>query len=134
MLMTGYDQRRNPSGLRGWNIVCAFFMAMLIVAAYPASIQAHPPKNLVLSYDAQKQILSVTITHSSFFPTKHYIKGVEISVNGKVVKNSNYSEQPSADTFTFTYAVGASAGDEISAVVKCNMFGSTDASIKAPEK
>jgi hypothetical protein len=115
-----------PGSLR--NLICtALFVAVAgasLVIPFPSTAYAHPPGSVALAYDAQKKALSVTITHSSYFPGKHYIKSVEISQNGRVIMTTPYSSQPTGDSFTYTYPVAAAPGDELSVNATCNMFGS----------
>jgi hypothetical protein len=106
-------------------VVCAFL-------AFPSAASANPPKSVDLAYDKTKGELSVTITHTSFFPSKHYIKSVAVSVNGKEVLTTPYTTQPSGYNFTYTYPVKAAPGDVISAVATCNIFGSTEGKVTAP--
>jgi desulfoferrodoxin (superoxide reductase-like protein) len=134
MNKSGYYCKNDSTRSRLCTLACAFIAVLLLAAALPAPAQAHPPKSITLSYDAQKKLLTVAITHPSFFPSKHYIKSVEISVNGKNVKSSSYSNQPSSEPITYTYQVDAATGDEISVVATCNMFGTADASIKVTGK
>ena len=111
----------------------AFMVCMSLGITFPAAVYAHPPKEVSLAYDAQKQVLSVTITHSSFFPSKHYIKSVDISRNGTVVTSVPYTSQPAGDTFTYTYPVPASPGDELSVNASCSIFGSRGAKLAVPK-
>jgi hypothetical protein len=99
-------------------------LVMSVFLAIPSAAYAHPPSNVSLAYDGQKHVLAVTITHSSFFPSKHYIKNVEISLNGKVITSVPYTSQPTGDTFTYTYPVSALPGNELSVTAACNIFGS----------
>lgn len=113
-----------PSALAGFALL-AFLFA-------PAA-SAHPPKDVALSYDAPSKMLSVTVAHSSFFPSRHYVRNVVISLNGKVLKSEPYTSQPAGDTFTYTYPVQASPGDELSVTAFCNVFGSREAKLTVPK-
>ena len=102
-------------------IVLVFFAACFI---YPQTSSAHAPKDVKLSYDSQSQVLSVTITHKSPFPSFHYIKSVEIKKNGSVVSTNKYENQPDQATFTYSYKVPATAGETLEVKATCNLFGS----------
>ncbi|HNY64087.1 MAG TPA: hypothetical protein PKM41_01530 [Deltaproteobacteria bacterium] len=110
----------------------ALAVSMLCALAFPVPASGHPPKDVSLAFDTQKGVLAVTITHSSFFPSKHYIKDVVISVNGKQVGGTPYTVQPAGDSFTYTYPVQASPGDVISVIATCNIFGSKEGSVTVP--
>jgi hypothetical protein len=120
-----------------WSSAHPFLFAIVLCASlaipFPSVANAHPPKAVTLAYDGQKQVLSVTITHSSFFPSTHYVKSVEILQNGKPVKKVPYTSQPNGDTFTYTYPLAAAPGDELSVVASCNIFGSTEGTLPVPK-
>ena len=120
--------RPNPA------VVFALALVFLLIHGHVSPLRAHPPDNMVLAYDAKAQSLSVTITHTTSFPSKHYIKSVDIVQNGKALKNERYSSQPSPDTFTYTFAVPASPGDVLSVKATCSIFGSKEAEITIPGK
>lgn len=105
---------------------------MFALLALPTAASAHPPKAVTLAYDKEKGVLSVTIAHSSFFPSKHYVKTVAIFLNGKDVENAPYTAQPSGDSYTYTYQVKAAPGDELSATATCNIFGSAVGKVTVP--
>jgi len=104
------------------------FICILILFAvcfmYPQTSLANAPKDVKLSYDAQSQMLNVTITHKSPFPNFHYIKSVEIKKNGNVVSTGKYENQPDQVTFTYSYKVSATAGETLEATSSCSLFGS----------
>jgi hypothetical protein len=91
---------------------------------YPQSSLAHAPKDVNLSYESPRQMLTVTITHKSPLPYSHYIKIVEIKKNGTVVSTNKYENQPDQTTFTYTYKVPAAAGETLEVKVSCSLFGS----------
>lgn len=104
------------------------FICILIFFAvcfmYPKTSLANPPQDLKLSYDAQSQMLAVTITHKSPFPGFHYIKSVEIKKNGDVVSINKYENQPDQVTFTYSYKVPAAAGETLDVSAICSIYGS----------
>ncbi|WP_321507097.1 hypothetical protein [uncultured Methanoregula sp.] len=85
---------------------------------------ATPPSAVILSYNEQASELSVTISHPVADPTTHYIREVVITVNGKTIKDTPYTSQPSADTFTYTYPLQTKPGDDIEVTANCNLAGS----------
>jgi len=106
---------------------------MFLAALAVPSAFAHPPKDVALSYDAPSKALSVKVAHSSFFPSRHYVKNVVISLNGKTVRSEPYTSQPAGDTYTYTYTVEASPGDELSVTAICNVFGSKETKLTVPK-
>ena len=77
-----------------------------------------------MSYDSTSQMLTVTITHKSPFPSFHYIKSVEIKKNGIVVSTNQYKNQPDQATFTYSYKVAATVGDTLEVKASCSLYGS----------
>ena len=91
---------------------------------YPQTSLAHAPQDVQLSYDSPSQMLTVTLTHKSPFPSSHYIKIVEIKKNGIVVSTGKYENQPDQATFIYAYKVPAAAGDTLEVKASCSLFGS----------
>ncbi|MBM4270676.1 MAG: hypothetical protein FJ139_00755 [Deltaproteobacteria bacterium] len=112
-------ERKIPRSLIA--VVCAFLMSCML-CSIPAI--AHPPAEVVLSYDAESQTLTVSVTHTSKSPGEHYVKKVEIKKNGKSAGVYEYNNQPDASTFVYTYKISAQRGDVLEAVVSCNKYGS----------
>ena len=103
----------------------SLIFALCLVAAvmiFPSAASAHAPSDVVLAYDAGTKVLSVTITHSSPMPSYHYIKTVEIFINGKSVMITPYTSQPGS-TYTYTYTVQAANGDKLQVAATCNIIG-----------
>jgi len=110
----------------------AFMFTLIISVLSIAFIQpanAHPPKEVSISYDLAQQRLSVTISHKTTFTSRHHIQTVTIIKNGTTVSTEEYTDQPDESPFTYTYSVPAMAGDVIKVEVTCNVFGSKEATI-----
>ena len=105
-------------------VAACILMIALLPALLPASGAAHPPKEVVLSYDQAKHTLEVRITHISKDPASHYIKKVEIKKNGKASGVTEYQSQPGPETFSYTYPLDAAPGDVIEVKATCSYFGS----------
>ena len=127
MMITEERRSRNPRGggrLHGAAIAACILMTALLLTLLPAPGAAHPPKEVVLSYDQAKNTLEVRITHASKDPASHYIKKVEIKKNGKAIGVTEYQSQPGPETFSYTYPLDAAPGDVIEAKGTCVIFGS----------
>jgi len=110
--------------MRYKKIVVCFVMCLLTVTVYNIDVFAHPPQDMQLEYDFDSQTLSVTITHNTLDPNSHYIYKVEIEKNEVVYLTEEYDNQPTADTFTYTYEIEADIGDLLSVVAYCSLYGS----------
>ena len=99
---------------------------------YPETSFANPPQDVTLFYDSNSQMLAVTITHKSPFPSFHYIKSVEIKKNGNLLSDNKYDNQPDQATFTYSYKIPAAAGDTLEAKASCSLYGSktTDLTVR----
>jgi hypothetical protein len=104
-----------------------FVCSLILVAVcfmYPQTSLANAPKDVNLSYDSQSQMLTVSITHKSPFPSFHYIKIVEIKNNGNIVSTNKYKNQPDQATFTYNYKVPAKVGETLEVNASCSLYGS----------
>jgi hypothetical protein len=99
--------------------LAAFLLLSFIVL--PAT--ATPPNTVSLTYGQETSDLDVTITHPVMSMQGHYIKEVKLTVNGNVVRDSQYTSQ-TADTFTYTYPLALTPGDLVEATVICALSGS----------
>ena len=97
-------------------------LAVCWLCALPAA--ANPPSEMSISINDLSHELVVTITHPVPDPRVHYIKEIQVKVNGMVANNSHYTSQPSQETFTYTYPLSARPGDEISVTASCVIGGS----------
>ena len=104
----------------GWTL--CFMVAFVLF--FPLSASANAPKELKLAYEASSQNLKVTITHASPFPSSHYIKSVEIKINGKTALTKEYKSQPAETPFTYAYDIAASPGDVLEVTAACSFYGS----------
>jgi hypothetical protein len=94
----------------------------LCLTAAPAG--AHSPSDLSLAYNQTGGELTVTITHEVADPATHYIKEVQISIDGKTVRTILYARQPFATTFSYTYPLQVQAGSSIDVNAPCVLGGS----------
>jgi hypothetical protein len=74
---------------------------------------AHAPSNITMSYNPDLHKLFVTITHPTDDPTTHYVRGVQVKLNGDVISDPPYKSQPGKNSFTYSYDVMANYGDTI---------------------
>lgn len=109
------------------------FSFIAAIMLFPSSASAHAP-DLQLSYDAGSKNLTVTITHSSPMPSKHYIKLVGVKKNGASVVSQEYSSQPADSPFIYTYTIPAAEGDILQVTGVCSFFGSKTVEVKVAGK
>jgi hypothetical protein len=94
---------------------------------------AHPAGTVKAAFDAKTELLSVEYVHKVKDSADHYIKFVQIDVNGNVAIQHTLSLQESVSGGTLIYKLPAlKKGDIISVLTKCNKGGDKSTSIKIP--
>ena len=89
-----------------------------------AALHAHPPSAIKLSLDPNTHLLQVTVMHDTQKPKEHFIKTIQIQINGKDAVKQVFSSQTDAQKRAATYLLeDVKAGDQISASGECNMYG-----------
>jgi desulfoferrodoxin (superoxide reductase-like protein) len=109
-----------------WSVV---LILLTVFCLYPQTSFATSPKDVKLEYDANAQMLTVTVTHKTSSPNYHYIKYVEIKKGGEVVSNNKYENQPDQEIFTYKYKVTAAEGETIEVTATCSIIGSKTAQL-----
>jgi desulfoferrodoxin (superoxide reductase-like protein) len=100
------------------------FIVFPLLTLSPITAYANPPKDVTLVYNSASQTLEVTIVHESAFPSWHYIKKVEITVNGKSISVNDYKSQPDKTKYVYSYKVQAVQNDVLEVTATCNIYGS----------
>jgi hypothetical protein len=114
-------------------VIAVLFSTVALLS--PSVSHATPPSLVEPTYDLAAKTLSVRIRHWSLVNSLHYIKSVEIKLNGTLVSTNKYHGQPGAE-FTYTYQLAASPGDVIEVTARCNLWGSrtVELTIAKPEE
>jgi desulfoferrodoxin (superoxide reductase-like protein) len=111
------------------------YILLLTVCLFaPQQAMAHPPEDLVLSYDVPGQTLTVTITHPSTFTGLHYIKQVTVKKNNEPSVKNDYKSQVGKTSVTYTYPIPAADNDVLEVTATCNIQGSKTATLKVEPK
>jgi len=108
-------------------LLSGFFISFVLSAiAY-----AHPPSDIKISFDAKTKILNAVIIHKVSNPAKHYIKKVDVAVNGKEVIEQSISGQDNFDTQTVSYLIpDAKNGDVFSVEGYCSLSGKLEKQLR----
>jgi hypothetical protein len=104
--------------------VKGILLTTLLQLGFPFQAAANTPKEVLLTYDAAARTLTVQITHSSSWPTFHYIAKVEIKKGEKTISTTDYKSQPDQATFSYVYPIEAAPGDVLEVKASCSIFGS----------
>lgn len=91
--------------------------AFLLLLVLPATATA--PSNITITYNPDMHRLFITVTHPTEDPNTHYIRGVQVKINGLVISDPAYKNQTGRTSFTKTYDVMANPGDAVWVVATC---------------
>jgi hypothetical protein len=99
-------------------------MAIAVLSLFlVAPVAANPPSDMTLAYNGLSKELVVTITHPVADPATHYIKTIQVSINGHRINETLYTSQPTTTTFSYKYPLTAQPCDEISVTASCILGG-----------
>jgi desulfoferrodoxin (superoxide reductase-like protein) len=102
------------------------FLSMIFTVMVLAnlSVYAHPPSDIIITYDTQTKVLHAVVMHNTMNTVKHYIKKVEVALNNKLIITQMFALQGNNVSQDVTYIVpDAKIGDKISVEGECNISG-----------
>jgi small ligand-binding sensory domain FIST len=92
---------------------------------------AHPPSDIIITYDKATKTLHAVIMHNVANPSNHYIKKVDVAINGQEIIEHKISGQDNNTNQTVAYLIpDAKTGDTISVEAYCSISGKTKREIK----
>jgi desulfoferrodoxin (superoxide reductase-like protein) len=102
----------------------AVFFTVIIFLACAASAYAHPPYDIKITFDPKTKMLQAVIIHNVNDPLKHYIRKVDIGLNGKEIIEQRISRQDNSESQTVHYLIpDVKNGDALSVEGYCNISG-----------
>ena len=110
-----------PKKNKGYFISVFFIVFLTIIGV---NVRAHPPDDMILSYNPNTNILIVTIIHGVSDNTTHYISSVEVKINGTTEIHQIYASQPDRISFTYEYSITTNSGSTITVKAICIVGGS----------
>ena len=109
----------------------AVFIIFCFVIGTCALAYAHPPKDIVITFDPATKILKAVIMHDVSNPAKHYIRKVDIGLNGEEIIEHSISRQDNNSTQTVEYLIpDVKAGEKLSVEAYCSLSGKLEKEIK----
>jgi hypothetical protein len=91
---------------------------------------AHPPSNIIITYDPQSRMLTATIKHNVQDPREHFIVKVAVRVNQSNTIEQKLPMQESLDSQVVAYRLpDIITGDTIAVAAYCSEFGQLEKSI-----
>ncbi len=105
--------------------------ASLILLGQTKNASAHPPSDILITYDTATKTLKAVITHQVSNPDKHFINKVDIQLNGQEIIEHKISRQDNNASQTVSYLIPeAKSGDTVSIEAYCNISGKLEKEIK----
>ncbi len=92
---------------------------------------AHPPSDIKIEFDNQTKTLKAAVLHHVSNPDTHFIRKVDIAINGVEIKTMTYTKQISKAGQTFSIVLPeVKSGDLLSVEGYCNLSGKLKKEIK----
>ncbi len=119
--------------------LCAFGIGSLAVnglllTSFSSTASAHPPSDIKITYDSKTKILKAVIMHNVSDVKKHFIKKVDVGLNGKEIISHSISQQDNNISQTVSYLIpDVKAGDKLSVEAYCSISGKLEKEIKVAQ-
>jgi YbbR domain-containing protein len=102
----------------------ALLFGLFIFFVLSSLAYAHPPSDIKITFDPETKVLKAVIIHDVSDPSKHYIKKVDVALNGKEIIEQSISRQDNRDNQTVSYLIpDAKTGDVLSVEGYCSISG-----------
>ncbi len=99
-----------------------------------ATASAHPPQDIAVTYDPKTKMLWAVITHNVSNPENHFIKKVDVAINGQEVIEHKISRQDNNLNQTVSYLLpDVKPGDKLSVEAYCSISGKLKQEIEIKE-
>lgn len=96
---------------------------------------AHPPSDIKITFDPKTRMLQAVIMHNTSNPLSHYIKKVDLGLNGKEIIELTFSKQDNNESQAVAYVIpDVKDGDVISVEGYCSISGKLEKEITVKTK
>lgn len=107
-------------------------LALLFIVAAVTLAYAHPPSDIKITFDPKSKMLEAVILHDVKDPSQHFIKKVDVALNGKEIISQKISRQDNNVSQAVHYLIpDANPDDTISVEGYCSISGKLEKEIKA---
>lgn len=111
---------------RAGAILIIFLFLTIVSSAY-----AHPPSDIRITFDPKTRVLQAVIIHNTSNPVNHYIKKVDVGLNGKEAIAQFISRQDNGESQTVSYLIpDVKDGDVLSVEGYCSISGKLEKEIR----
>lgn len=108
------------------------FLIIFVFFAVVSVAYAHPPSDIRITFDPKTKMLQAIIIHNTNDPNSHYIKKVDVGLNGKEIIGHMISREDNYETQTVLYLIpDVKDGDVISVEGYCSISGKLKKEITA---
>ncbi len=115
------------------SITALFILFVFLV--FTATAYAHPPYDIKITFDHKTNLLHAVIMHNVSNPLNHYIKKVDIGLNGKEIIEQTFSRQDNNDSQAVSYLIpDVKDGDVLSVEGYCSISGKLEKKITVKMK
>lgn len=105
------------------NRITTFLIPFFFLAAVSVAY-AHPPFDIKIAFDQNTKMLQAIIIHNTSNPINHYIKKVDVGLNGKEIIEHAISREDNNESQTVSYRIpDVKNGDVISVEGYCSISG-----------
>jgi hypothetical protein len=95
---------------------------------------AHPPSDIIITYDAKTKTLTADIIHDSKDIKNHYIEEAWVFLNGNIAIDQKATTQTDGKHQLFKYIMpDVKTGDTIGVGAECSVFGKNKKEITVTE-
>ena len=102
----------------------SIWLILFAVFIFSSMAYAHPPRDIVITYNPDTKILRAVIMHDVANPLNHYVKKVVVGLNGKDIIEHTLSRQDHVDSQTVDYLISdVKNGDVLSVEGYCSITG-----------
>jgi len=109
-------------------------LALVFVFVFSFIASAHPPTDIIITFDPANSAVKADIMHDSKDITKHFIKQIEVLVNGKSVIKQQAETQTSNEKQAVFYVIpGLKPGDKVAIDADCSIYGDLTKEAVAPQ-
>jgi hypothetical protein len=107
-----------------------FFTLVILIFSFGVAY-AHPPSDITISFDPSARTLTAVIAHYVSNPKTHYIRKVDIALNGKEIIEHLISRQDNNAGQTVVYLIpDVNENDSLSVEAYCSISGKLQKEIK----
>jgi desulfoferrodoxin (superoxide reductase-like protein) len=99
-------------------------LVVLSALVFAVALQAHPPKDILFTFDLNQKSVKLDIVHPVKNPVDHFIYDIEVKINGKKAVTQIARAQTGEATQSVVYVIPElRAGDKIEVYAECNKIG-----------